>query len=921
MKKAITLIIFLLINTMFIILPYASCDWEPLTTEVVSTESNKHCYGSSLGVGPDGTVHIAWEEMIDASGPGAVYDILYKKYVRGAGWTTTEVVSTESTESPESSWGPSLGVGPDGTVHIAWSDRTDYNGAGTDNDIFYRSFVPGSGWTTTEVVSTESTDGSGDASLGVGSDGSVHIAWFNETHYFDDPTPSPHVAIFCRSFVPGSGWTATELVSTESTRDSLFPSLGVGPDGSVHIAWYDGTDYDGAGTDLDIFYKKCIAPARIESCDAFGVTKNSYSQYEDVYVKGSGFVPSILYPRNPPIYVVEDTTWTDGMEIPDRISGTVTTVFSGASGDIEPTLVWSNPLSPGRYDIVVDENTNGYYDQSIDALDDLDIEFKAGFSVGGIGDGEFFTYGGACSDFAFCVSETNEGDYMIAGSKEMILHSYDAYLIKTDSSGYVVWDKTFGTADSEGARCIQQTMDEGCILAGYKSMETGDSQVYLIKTDAAGNMEWSNTYGNSDTCEEGYFVEQTTDGGYVVTGFRSFGLPGSQDVGDSQVFLLKVNSDGIEEWSFTYGGDREERGHCVRQTRDGGYIITGYTWSDAIGVHDVYLLKTYSDGSLSWEKKFGTLEAESGRSVIQTSDGGYLIAGSMTDDYGKSDVLLIRTDSEGNEIWNKNYGGSESDIAYSVQETLPDDGFVLAGSTRSFGAGASDVYVIKTDREGNLLWEKTYGGAWNEVGRCIKQISDMGFIVVGHTYSFGVGNADVFMIKIAPEFNMESVECYTGTGPASFVGCSGEIEDLTAVDEDSLPLVDKPEGIVFPDGLFSFTINGVSLGETVTVYIVLPTAVPVGSEYWKCHVGAVPQWFSIPIGSDDGDNIISISLTDGGLGDSDGVADGRIVDPGGLALISPPGWFGGISLEIILFAIIIVVIIAAIVVFFIKRNR
>jgi hypothetical protein len=678
-------------------------------------------------------------------------------------------------------------------------------------------------------------------------------------------------------------------------------------------------DSDGLSADsYSSFWVSIFEPKLIESCDADGVTQNFFDPDEDVYVKGSGFIPSILYARYPKLYVVEDTIWFDGMMIPERVPGTETSVFVGSSGDVDTTLVWNSPLIPGKYDIVVDENNNGVYDQYVDALDDMDVEFEAGFSVGGPVDSETHTVGGANSEFGYYVIQTDDGGYIIAGSKEVPLRSYDAYLIKTNYDGNVLWEKTYGSLKSDGARCVQHTTDGGYIVIGYQTLESGDVQVYLFKTDNSGNLEWSNTFGNPDSSEDGYFVQQTLEGGYIVTGFQRLGSPGSQDMGDSQVYLLKVNSEGNEEWVATHGGDREERGYCVQQTNDGGYIITGYTWTNAGGYHDLYLVKTDSSGILSWERNYGGLDAESGRSAIQLADGGYVVVGSATPEGGRSDVYLIRTDSEGNELWNRKYGGVENDLGYSVQKTFPDDGFIIVGNTYSYGAGASDVYLVKTDSEGNLLWEKAYGGYASEVGYCVKQTFDKGYVVVGHTYSFGEGAADVLLIKIPSDFICESVSTQTGTGQASFVISSGEINDLTAVDEATLPSVDKPDGIDFPDGLFSFTITNVDPGETVTVYLELPTSVPIGSEYWKCHEGESPQWFSMPIGSDDGDNVISISLTDGGIGDSDGGVNGEIVDPGGLGLVNPKE---GITWEIILLVLISAVIIIALAIFVIKRKK
>jgi hypothetical protein len=220
-------------------------------TEVVSTESTYRSIDPSLAVGLDGTVHIAWSDEIHYH-EFAFDDIFYRSYIPGNGWTITDVVSTESTYR---SIDPSLAVGLDGTVHIAWSDETAYSPMEGNFEIFYRSYVPGNGWTIIQVVSPEgwaSWDLS--PSLAVGPDGTVHIAWYEDTDFGNFGGEYT----FYRSYVPGNGWTITEVVSPESTYHSRFPSLAVGLDGTVHIAWWDLTDYGGSGGDWDIFYKKKV---------------------------------------------------------------------------------------------------------------------------------------------------------------------------------------------------------------------------------------------------------------------------------------------------------------------------------------------------------------------------------------------------------------------------------------------------------------------------------------------------------------------------------------------------------------------------------------------------------------------------------------------------------------------------------------
>ena len=232
--------------------------WEPefgwMGLAAISTESNGDSFRPSMDVDSDGVVHIAWEDYSNYLGSGPDKDIFYKKLEVGTGMTTTEVVSTES--STGFSGDPSLAVGIDGVVHIAWTDSTNYGGSGADTDVFYKKYVPGSGWTTTEIVSSESWAWSSDPSLAVGTDGVVHVAWRDGSEYGAIGTDFD---IFYKKYVPGSGWTTTEVVSTDSDDDSWSPCVGVGPNEVVHFTWMDEDDnYHWSDHDHDIFYRRRI---------------------------------------------------------------------------------------------------------------------------------------------------------------------------------------------------------------------------------------------------------------------------------------------------------------------------------------------------------------------------------------------------------------------------------------------------------------------------------------------------------------------------------------------------------------------------------------------------------------------------------------------------------------------------------------
>jgi len=293
-------------------------------------------------------------------------------------------------------------------------------------------------------------------------------------------------------------------------------------------------------------------------------------------------------------------------------------------------------------------------------------------------------------------------------------------------------------------------------VAGWTSyLGGGGSNILLIKTDANGDIQWAKTYGVTGT-EEAYSVQQTSDGGYILAGATIIGGSGNE------VLLIKTDAFGNVQWAKTYGGTLADFAHSVQQTSDGGYIVAGYTWSFGTG-GDILLIKTDANGNVQWAKTYGGTGADYAFSVRQTSDGGYIVAG-RTNSFGAggSDAFLIKTDAFGNVQWSKTYGEAGYDVAYSVRQTS-DGGYIVAGGTGSFGAGFSDIFLIKTNASGNLQWAKTYGGTGEDWANSVLQTSDGGYIVVGTTNSFGAGGDDIFLVKIDTFGNLQWVKTYGGT--------------------------------------------------------------------------------------------------------------------------------------------------------------
>jgi uncharacterized delta-60 repeat protein len=406
------------------------------------------------------------------------------------------------------------------------------------------------------------------------------------------------------------------------------------------------------------------------------------------------------------------------------------------------------------------------------------------------------TAGGLLSDSAYAVKQTADNGYIVAGytgyDETGGLEEYDALLLKYDSSGTLTWAKTAGKQGWDSARSVEQTSDGGYILAGSTGF---DAHVLLVKYNSSGVLTWSTMIKEPDF-HSASAVEQTADGGYILSGYiTSFGS------GRASVLLMKTNAQGLIPFcdscgtvSLTTasptlllssptallsspvvvegtpvvltsspspdralpcgllfltaaGGSASDGADSVQSTSDGGYIVTGHTESYGAGGRDIFLLKYDSTGELDWARTAGGEDWDWARSVEQTSDGGYILAGETESyDAGVRDVFLVKYDKSGSLVWARTAGGSSFDSAASVAQTT-DDGYIVAGSTSSFGAGSFDVFLLKYDSGGVLTWAKTAGGSGSDSAYSVEQTSDFGYIVAGFTSSYGIGNNDVFLLK------------------------------------------------------------------------------------------------------------------------------------------------------------------------------
>ncbi|MFY9308182.1 MAG: PKD domain-containing protein, partial [Bacteroidia bacterium] len=356
------------------------------------------------------------------------------------------------------------------------------------------------------------------------------------------------------------------------------------------------------------------------------------------------------------------------------------------------------------------------------------------------------TFQASAMNGGLALAETSDDGFIGTGQHESSgAGSCDVYVYKVDGCGNPEWFKTYGGPGEDGGKDIQQTSDGGYIVAGLAHLGQGDYDMQLLKLDALGNIQWSKVYGGA-SADYGLSVHQTSDGGYVMSGFMT-GL----GFGGEDVAVIKTDANGNTQWMKVYGGAGSDWGDYVEETADGGYKVVGYTTSFGSGGHDIYVLKIDASGNLQWAKTYGGAAGDGssawGIAGKVTADGGFMIcANTASYGAGSNDYLLIKTDNNGALVWAKTYGGAADDQPRFSIET-DDHGFAIFGYTTSFGAGDLDAYLVKTDSMGTLQWSKAYGGGAYDKGSMVREAPDGGFALSIVTASFGATYFDPLFMK------------------------------------------------------------------------------------------------------------------------------------------------------------------------------
>ncbi|WP_445733424.1 T9SS type A sorting domain-containing protein [Mariniflexile sp.] len=390
-------------------------------------------------------------------------------------------------------------------------------------------------------------------------------------------------------------------------------------------------------------------------------------------------------------------------------------------------------------------------------------------------------YGSTIDDYAYAIEQTLDGGYVMAGyasgsNGDVTNHhgNRDFWVVKTDASGNLQWQKALGGSITDVAFSINQTTDNGYIVAGHTNSSDGDitesfgrEDIWVVKLDDLGNLQWQKSYGDGNA-QRAFSIVQTKDGGYVLAGYTFIGTS------ETDAIVIKLDAIGNVEWQNNYRYDNNssfDEAQNIKQTIDGGYIVVGSTnpYENLVNTSDFWVLKLDAQGNVEWDSRLGGSGVEEALDVQQLSDASYIVVGftfsndgDITGNHGQEDYWIVKLDTTGNLEWQKTMGGTETDRAFSVRETI-DGGYIVSGYTESNDGditnaqGSYDGWIVKLDTTGNLQWQKILGGTQSDFITSIIQTTDDGYITIGETSSDDsgagdtIGGHDFWIVKFEPE--------------------------------------------------------------------------------------------------------------------------------------------------------------------------
>ena len=395
------------------------------------------------------------------------------------------------------------------------------------------------------------------------------------------------------------------------------------------------------------------------------------------------------------------------------------------------------------------------------------------------------TLGGSKNESAQAVVNTTDGGYAILGHTQSMdgdvtnkfNESYDYWILKYDSTNQIQWQKTYGGSADDRGTDITQTIDGGYAVIGKSKSSDGEvsenagyDDFWMIKLDENGSITWDYSFGYAGS-DVPYSIIQTSDNGFLVSGVLDVSASNGQGNRASSTqrrhaggdyWVIKLNANGIKEWSNYYGGAFTDTAYDAIQTADNSYIVVGSSDSADVdisnnkGSYDFWAIKISETGTLIWEKSYGGDQVDEAHAISKTADGNYIIVGDtrsndldISQNNGAADLWIIKITPEGDLIWEKTLGGSSFDVGRAISKTQ-DNGFLISGSSRSTNGnltdnkGQNDAWVVKINNSGNLEWQKTIGGSEVDFFYDAVELNDQTIIAVGDSDS---SNEDILENK------------------------------------------------------------------------------------------------------------------------------------------------------------------------------
>jgi uncharacterized delta-60 repeat protein len=355
------------------------------------------------------------------------------------------------------------------------------------------------------------------------------------------------------------------------------------------------------------------------------------------------------------------------------------------------------------------------------------------------------TFGGSKKEIATSVVALEDGNVAVLGTCRSMGHGReDLCVIGVNQKGSTIWKRAFGGKKRDLSTALTRTSDGNLVAVGHGQSfnKNGDFDAYIVKLTPKGEMLWQRAFGGDEN-ENANGVAPTKDGGVIVVGTTE-----SYGKGNKDIYLLKLDKDGIKEWQKTLGGKKDDIAYAITPSSDGNFIIAGTSDSYSKDNFDFYVTKISPDGKQIWAKAYGEDKKDIFRAITPTPDGGCVVAGETESYKSKhSDMDVMKLDKDGEQVWHQLFGFKSIEYATGVTST-PEGGYLVVGTTKSMGHGKYDFYTLELDKDGHLIWGNLYGGGSKDIAHAVARTTRNSFVVVGETKSYGNGDRDFFMIDL-----------------------------------------------------------------------------------------------------------------------------------------------------------------------------